>query len=282
MRYSKALTLRRLLLFLLAAALALVAWCYRTATLAPLVRETEVRLKDWPRGQPPIRALLLSDIHVAGPDMPPRRLERIVWQIETLNPDIVLIAGDFISDKRIATRRYTLAQAVAPFERLRPRLGIFAVLGNHDHWRDGAGARRALEAVGVRVLDNDAARAGPLAIGGLDDPHIGRHDVDATLRAMRRLGGAKLLLSHSPDPFPDLPDSIGLMLAGHTHCGQIRLPLIGAISTMSAYGERYACGRIDENGRTLIVTAGLGTSILPLRLGARPDMWLVTLSPVPR
>ena len=69
------------------------------------------------------------------------------------------------------------------------------------------------------------------------------------------------------------------MLAGHTHCGQIRLPLIGAVSHHVRYGERYACGRIDEGGRTLIVTAGLGTSILPLRLGARPDLWLVTIGP---
>ena len=69
------------------------------------------------------------------------------------------------------------------------------------------------------------------------------------------------------------------MLAGHTHCGQIRLPLIGAVSTMSEHGERYACGRVDEGGRTLIVGAGLGTSILPLRLGARPDLWLVTIGP---
>jgi predicted MPP superfamily phosphohydrolase len=69
------------------------------------------------------------------------------------------------------------------------------------------------------------------------------------------------------------------MLAGHTHCGQIRLPLVGALLTESAYGQRYVCGRVDEDGRTLIVSAGLGTSIVPLRLGAPPDMWLVTIGP---
>ena len=83
---------------------------------------------------------------------------------------------------------------------------------------------------------------------------------------MRALPGARILLSHSPDPFPRLPRDVALMLAGHTHCGQVRLPLIGAVKTMSAYGQRYACGLIRENGRTLIVTAGLGTSGLPLRL----------------
>jgi uncharacterized protein len=281
-RYSKRRTIRRILLFLVIAGLALIGWSYWLATRPPIVRETEVQLAGWPRGAPPIRALLISDIHVAGPDMPPARLARIVWQIEALNPDIVLIAGDFVSDKSLATRTYNFARAVEPFERLRPRLGIFAVLGNHDHWRDAAEARRALEAVGVRVLDNDAARAGSLAIGGLDDAFTDRADVAATVRAMRRLGGARVLLSHSPDPFPSVPGEVSLMLAGHTHCGQIRLPLIGAVSTMSEHGDRYACGRIDEHGRTLIVTAGLGTSILPLRIGAHPDMWMVTLGPRPR
>ena len=98
---------------------------------------------------------------------------------------------------------------------------------------------------------------------------------------MRAIPGARVLLSHSPDLFPALPDDIGLMLAGHTHCGQIRLPLIGAVSTMSDHGEHYACGLVREEGRTLIVSAGLGTSILPFRLGAPPDMWLVRLGPGP-
>ena len=99
------------------------------------------------------------------------------------------------------------------------------------------------------------------------------------LNGLRSLTGARVVLSHSPDPFPSQPPDVDFMLAGHTHCGQIRLPLIGALSTMSAYGDRYACGPIRENGRTLIVSAGLGTSILPLRLGAVPDMWLIRLGP---
>ena len=96
---------------------------------------------------------------------------------------------------------------------------------------------------------------------------------------MRALPGARILLSHSPDPFPGVPGDVALMLAGHTHCGQVRLPFLGAVKTMSAYGQRYACGLIRENGRTLIVTAGLGTSGLPLRLGAVPDLWLIRLGP---
>jgi uncharacterized protein len=273
------MTVPRFLLAVAALSAALLAWGYWGATATPTVRRAGLALPGWPEGDPPLRAVLISDLHVAGPDMPPERLARIVAQIGALDPEIVLIAGDFVSDKSASTRGYGFAEAVAPLEGLHPRLGIFAVLGNHDHWRDAAEARRALAGVGVHILDNAAVQAGPLALGGIDDAYTGHADLAAAARAMRGLAGARILLSHSPDPFPDLPRGIGLMLAGHTHCGQVRLPLIGAISTMSRYGERYACGLVRERGRILIVSAGLGTSILPLRIGAPPDLWVLDLGP---
>ncbi|MFN3388947.1 MAG: metallophosphoesterase [Allosphingosinicella sp.] len=273
--------MRRRLAFLLAAlallALAVVAWGYAGATATPVVREAKLALPGWPAGAAPVRALLISDIHVAGPDMPPERLARIVAQINALEPDLVLIAGDLVSDKRTATHFYSMAEAVAPLAALRPRLGTIAVLGNHDHWRDARAAAAALEAAGVVLLDNAAVQAGPLAVGGLDDAFTGRHDLPATLKAMAGLKGARLLLSHSPDPFPEVPPSVPLMAAGHTHCGQIALPLIGPISTMSKHGDRYACGIVRENNKVLVVGAGVGTSLLPLRIGAEPDMWLLEL-----
>ncbi|HEX8216939.1 MAG TPA: metallophosphoesterase, partial [Allosphingosinicella sp.] len=114
------------LLALLAAALA--GWMYRTATADPVVRRTQVSLAGLTH---PVRALLMSDIHVGGPDMPPARLQGIVAQINALRPDLVLIAGDLITEKRLTTRLYSMGEAVAPLAALRPRIGTFAVLGNH-------------------------------------------------------------------------------------------------------------------------------------------------------
>ncbi len=276
------ITRRRILqvgLLLALLAVAALAWCYWSAVQAPVVRYATIGLKNWPAGEPRLRAILISDIHVAGPDMPPERLGRIVDQINTLRPDLVLIAGDLISEKRAATRYYLMADAIRPLAKLRARLGSFAVLGNHDHWYDAAGAKRALAAAGIRLLENDAVQAGPLAVGGLDDDFTGRDDLSRTLERQSGLAGARILLSHSPDPFPDVPGTVGLMLAGHTHCGQIAPPLVGPISTMSRYGRRYACGLVREGEKVLVVTAGLGTSGLPLRLGAVPDMWLLDLGP---
>lgn len=269
------MTIRRALLFTALLALALMGWSYWSAVADPVVRRAEVALPGLNTG---VRAVLISDIHVAGPDMPPDRLDRIVEQINALQPDVVLIAGDFIGDGRLSTQ-ITADEAVGPLAELRPRLATVAVLGNHDHWNDAAAVRRALARIGIRLLANEAVRIGPLTIGGLDDDFTGRADLPATVELMRGLGGGPLLLSHSPDPFAQLSADVPLMLAGHTHCGQLRLPLLGAFTYESRYGARYGCGRVEEGGKTLIVSAGLGTSILPLRLGAVPDLWMIELRP---
>lgn len=259
------------------AGLTAVGWAYWTAISDPVVREVELPLLPVDATPARLRILLMTDIHVAGPDMPPSRLRRIVAQANALQPDLIFITGDLVSDKLPATRIYSLKEAIAPLAGLEARLGLFAVLGNHDHWRDAAAARRALKDAGIRILDNSAVSAGPLSIGGVDDRLTGHEDLGKTLNAMGKLRGVPVLLSHSPDPFPNLPSRVQLMVAGHTHCGQIRLPLIGAKSYASRYGARYGCGVVKENGKALVVSAGLGTSILPLRIGAVPDMWLITL-----
>jgi uncharacterized protein len=240
----------------------------------PVVRRATILLPAYPAEAPPLTIALISDIHVSGPDMPPTRAERVVAQINALHPDLVLIAGDLVSDKRLATRHYSTAQAVAPLAKLTPNLATVVVPGNHDHWRDAGEVRRELAKVGAVVLANEARRFGPLTIGGLDDDYTGHADLPATLAAMDRLGKAQVLLSHSPDPFPDVPHPL-LMLAGHTHCGQLRFPVLGTPSTMSRYGERYACGIVRELGKVLITGAGLGTSVLPFRFGTRPEIWLI-------
>ena len=273
------MTFKRFLLILAALLILLLAWCYWGAISDPTVREARVDLPGFPAGQAPVRVALLSDLHVQGPDMPPERLARIVEQVNAQRPDLVLIAGDFIGDRTLSTHQYSAAETVAPLAGLRARFGTIAVLGNHDYWRNGPEVRQALAGVGVRVLANQAMQAGPLVIGGLDDQMTGHNRDNQTYAAMRALTGARVLLSHSPDPFATLPPDIGLMLAGHTHCGQIRLPLFGALTNDSAYGDRYACGFIEQNGRRLIVTAGLGASKLPLRLMAPPDFWIVTIGP---
>jgi predicted MPP superfamily phosphohydrolase len=199
--------------------------------------------------------------------------------VNALKPDTVLLAGDFISDKTVATRRYPAAEGLAPLAALKSRFGTYAVLGNHDHWRDAAEVRSALRKAGVRILDNQATTVGSIRLGGVDDEFSGHDDTRATVAAMRAGAGSRVLLSHSPDVAALTPADVTLVLAGHTHCGQIQLPVVGAVDYESNYGDRFGCGLLPEGRRTIVVSAGIGTSVLPLRLGAVPDLWFLTLGP---
>jgi predicted MPP superfamily phosphohydrolase len=201
----------------------------------------------------------------------------VLDRIAAVRPDLALFAGDFISGHDPRTAVATAPGLTAAFRRLRPRLGTIAVLGNHDHWTDARRVTAALSAAGVTVLENRAVVRGPLAIGGVGDEYTQHDRVADTAAQVRRLPGAHLMLTHSPDIAPALPRDVTLLLAGHTHCGQIMLPFFGAIAIPSRYGTRYRCGAVRDGARTVIVTAGLGTSVVPLRFGAPPDVWLITL-----
>ena len=256
----------------IAALLAVVAYGYTEALRDPIVRSIRIAEPSWPADAPAIRLVLMSDMHVQGPDMPPSRLARIVAQVNALKPDIVVLAGDYTASTYLPTRTYSLVEAVQPLASLKARTAKIAVLGNHDR-EDPAESRAALEAVGLTVLENDAVQVGPLAIGAI------HWAFKKAINQLRQHDGVKILVGHSPDPFARLPDDISLMLAGHTHCGQIILPVIGAVVTGSKYGRLYMCGVSERPASRLIVSAGLGTSRIPLRLGAPPDIWLISLEP---
>ncbi|WP_086608213.1 metallophosphoesterase [Erythrobacter donghaensis] len=276
-------SIRRLALLVLAVVVAMCAKAWHDTMRAPVVERLVIESSALPRATPPVRIALLADIHVAGPDMPPERLARIVAQVNALKPDLIVIAGDLISEKRTATHIYTAAEVVAPLGKLSAPLGVVVVPGNHDHWSgwEAISAELARHPQ-ITVLRNQAIARGPLVIGGVDDDFTGRADVPATMAAMPRGAGARIVLSHSPDIFPQVPVDVDAVLAGHTHCGQIAWPWGGAPATMSDYGNLYACGVTRQHGKVLVTSAGLGTSLLPLRMFTHPEVWLIEIRPAKR
>jgi len=275
--------IRRLAAAVLVLAALIAAKAWRDTMRAPVVERLVVESPALPAGSRPVTIALLSDIHVAGPDMPPERLARIVAQVNALKPDLVAIAGDLVSEERTASHIYTAAEVIAPLGRLSAPLGVVVVPGNHDHWFgwDKLAAEIARYPQ-IRVLRNEALTAGPLVIGGVDDDFTGKADMPATMAAMAGRPGVPVVLTHSPDIFPNVPVQVPLVLAGHTHCGQIAYPWGGAPATMSDYGDLYACGLVRQHGKVLVTSGGLGTSLLPLRLFTHPEVWLIEIRPAQR
>ncbi len=250
----------------------------------PVVRRTAVELQDWPAGAAPITVALVSDIHIGNIAMDTARLDRIVGQIEVAKPDLIVLAGDFVVGHDPSGIEARAALLTAPLTRLKAPLGTVAVLGNHDYWTGAGRVSGALKAAGVTVLDNEASRRGPILLVGVSDTFSGHDDIARALAQAKAIGGPAVVLSHSPDVVPGLPPAVHLVLAGHTHCGQVVLPLIGALPGLSLheharrlFDPRYRCGVIRDPGRTVIITGGVGSGTLPLRIGAPPDFWLVTL-----
>jgi predicted MPP superfamily phosphohydrolase len=171
----------------------------------------------------------------------------------------------------------------AELRKLRAPLGVYAVLGNHDAWFDGPRVQQALESEGIPVLENRAVRlehsGRAFWLGGIADRWTGKPDVPGTL-AQTDLREPVVLITHNPDVFPDVPVRASLMIAGHTHGGQVRLPFYGTLVRASRISPNgYLEGLVEENGHSLYITHGVGTSIYPARFGVPPEIAILKLRP---
>jgi predicted MPP superfamily phosphohydrolase len=250
------------------------------ASSAPVERHLRVHATDWPRGAPTQRLVLLSDLHVSTPGDSAARLAGTIARVNALRPDLVVITGDFVSTGTLAVRAAGVQEATAPLAAIRARLGTVAIFGNHDYYDDGLNAelRAWLPARGITLIENQAIRRGPFALIGLGDAYTHHAHPKLALNAAGNIGGWPILLTHGPDIVTHIPNIGGLVLTGHTHCGQIVLPVVGAPYVPSAH-KRYRCGVVQDGPRVSITTAGLGVSNLPFRLGAPPDYWVVDVGP---
>jgi predicted MPP superfamily phosphohydrolase len=239
------------------------------------VRRT-LALPGWPRDLDGVRLGVASDFHAGAPHAGERKIAEVVQRLNGEAPDAVLLLGDFIDAHPLWGGRVTPEQIARELSALRAPHGVFAVLGNHDWKQTGDRMWRALQAAGIEVLENRAMRAGGFHVAGLADLRSRRPDLPTTLAAVP-LGEPVVLLAHDPDVFPYVPDRVALTLSGHLHGGQVAIPVIRRPAIPSRYGERYARGHIVEEDRHLFVSSGVGTSGLPLRLLAPPEVVVLEL-----
>jgi predicted MPP superfamily phosphohydrolase len=278
--------LRKILAGLAVVLVPLVVWAYWLEPASITVRHVRLAIPSWHAEHRDLKFAVLTDLHVGSPHMGLGKLRRVVEHTNDEHPDLVLLLGDYVIGGRdhgggVLGGTFVQPEPIAAeLKNLRAPLGVFAILGNHDWWYDGERVKRALESAGIRVLENDVAHLQPqgfsLWLAGIADIWTRKPDITGTLGKIND-DGPVILLTHNPDIFPDVPGRVSLTLAGHTHGGQVSIPLIGRPQVPSRYGQRYAIGLVEEGGRHLFVTPGIGTSIIPVRFRVPPEISVLTL-----
>ncbi len=272
--------LSRILMFLVL--LALLSYPF----LEPLMLETEVTSlthADLPDSIRQLRLVYLSDIH-AGPYFSQDRVESLVRRVNALNADIVLLGGDYAVDSEGAIEFFQSAP------RFQSRYGVFAVMGNHDRTVPETNLTRlrsAMRAAGVTPLVNEVAavRIGmdDIYLVGIDDVNNGWPELTKVASQIRQEDYV-IFLSHSPEIIPEAINAadrngrrqwFDLGLYGHTHGGQ--LAFLGQYLGISKVEERYEQGWLRENRTDMLVSRGVGTSILPIRFLRRPQIHQITI-----
>jgi len=246
-----------------------------------------------------MKAVVIADVHACEPWMSVERIRHICEVANALQPDVIFLLGDYQAGMRMVTKAVYPEEWGEAMSVLKAPLGVYGVLGNHDIWHgvlpgvkgdEGETVARTLTQASVRVLHNEAVRLSKdgahVWVAGLADQMynwdrgrrrwVGLDDLDGALARVTD-DSPVILLAHEPFIFPRVPKRVSLTLCGHTHGGQIMLPFIGNPLLLRRIKAAYAYGHVIEDGRHMIVSAGLGTSIIPARFMRPPEIVQINL-----
>ncbi len=258
-----------------------------------LANSYEIKIKDWNKAFDNYKIVAISDIHGGSNFIDEAKIRKIVELANEQNPDLIVLLGDYVSQQSgdHSLLKMPIATIAENLKGLRAKDGVFAVLGNHDGWYSDPKVKSEFERVGYRVLENEIVYIErgneKFRLFGLKD-QMKIKEWFAFADEMRSVldknpTGDVVILEHSPDVLPvfsndiTIAKDVKLMLCGHTHGGQVWLPILGTPMVPSGYGQKYANGLVVEKNINLFVTPGIGTSLIPVRFGVPPEISVLTI-----
>ena len=288
----------RSVLGLLAAAAALAAaiaaYAYFVEPQRLVIDRQELPVRGLDARLEGLKIVAIADIHAGSNGADAQKLRRVVEETNQQEADIVVLLGDYISEDRNSPSGFAVPVPliVEELAGMRAKYGVFAVMGNHDAGAATEQLTRGFQSVGYQVLNGKLAvlniNGAKLRLLGTKDHQqitIWKNfsDENKALLASTEGQGDVIILQHSPDILPiitgnlEISKDLRLMIAGHTHGGQVWFPVIGAPIVPSSYGQKYAAGHIKDALIDIFVTTGVGTNILPFRFMVPPEIAVLTL-----
>lgn len=244
-----------------------------------VINEQTLPVNHWNKEQNGFKIVAISDIHGGAHYMDEARIKYLVEQANAQNPDLIVLLGDFVSEVNGRGTALTMPVSVIAdsLQGLQAKYGVFAVIGNHDWWHDEKEVKRELERVGYKVLENESVsfekNGQAISVVGIED-FWKRRRVDIT-NVISKINPQEniIAITHNPDSFDQLPDGISLLLAGHTHGGQLVVPFFGPPIIVAK--REYTKGFVQKENKSLFVTTGISAMI---RFGVPPEIAVLTIS----
>jgi predicted MPP superfamily phosphohydrolase len=261
---------------------ALLMYAYFVEPNLLLINRFTIKVPHWSKELNGFKVVAISDIHGGSNSMDEAKLRYVAEQANAQQADVIVLLGDFVSqsgDKHDSGLKMEPATIADNLKELSAKYGVYAVIGNHDWWHGEKEVRAELERVGIKLLENEASSfdvsGKQVSVLGIED-YWKRRKVDISAPLSQIAVKENIIgITHNPDSFDKTPADLSILLAGHTHGGQVWLPFIGAPIPVAK--QEYTYGHIVHDARHLFVTKGVGTSGPGIRFCAVPEIVVLTL-----